>query len=267
MAEYRFGNKARIEIAPYGNGTMPAFDSPNWRHFCLTSEVTIGTEKGSVTIENWCIGGEAEVPDGTSKGILTFGEAQWVENDPACAILEDAAYNDTESGGKVWYRILPLGRGEGKPVFRGTFNVFKWELMTKLKGTVSAQHDVKPEGRPERGVLTSNNDFSPLSSRMAVVPLTGAALTDNVAATVPNTVAGQVVTYTINTTAAGNIVASVSGGTGSAEARIKDATGVIVGGLGATSTASGQPAGTYKIDVVSTTNASGVQLTVDWPTV
>ena len=52
-AQFRFGKNARIEIAPYGTGTEPV-EASAWLHFCLTNNVKVGLEKGTVTIDTFC---------------------------------------------------------------------------------------------------------------------------------------------------------------------------------------------------------------------
>lgn len=157
-AEFRFGKNSRIEIAPMTeDGTEPA--ASEFVHFCLTNRVTIGLSKGTVTIENFCIGGSTEVPDGTQTGELEFGDTTWTENDPAVKMLEDAAFANDERGSQLFYRVYPLGKGAGKPVFRGILSVNEWSLLTPVTGVITVTNGVNALGAPERGTQGAGGEF------------------------------------------------------------------------------------------------------------
>ena len=110
--QFRFGKNARIEIAPYTDGTEPA--AGDFINFCLTNQVEVGLTNGTITIDTFCSGGEVEVPDGSQTGELTFGDTTWTEDDDALQLLEDAAFSKVENGTKVHYRIYTAGQGAGQ---------------------------------------------------------------------------------------------------------------------------------------------------------
>ncbi|KQR40746.1 hypothetical protein [Deinococcus sp. Leaf326] len=168
-AEFRFGKNARIEVAPYGTGTEPTTPTA-WKLFCLTSSVSVGLDKGTVSIDTFCTEGSVDVPDGSSKGSLEFGETTWTEKDEAIKLLEDAAFDDTEDGGKAFYRIYPLGKGVGKPVYRGVMSVMNWKLDTPSTGVIKVTNGVTVEGKPERGVVKADGSFDPVDEPVAETP-------------------------------------------------------------------------------------------------
>ncbi|GAA5513646.1 hypothetical protein Dcar01_02390 [Deinococcus carri] len=157
----RFGKNARIEVAPYTDGSEPP--AAAWQHLCLTNRVSLGGEKGTETFENFCTeGNEVEVLDGSEKGTLEFGDTTWTEDDAALAVLKKASKAKTEDGSKVHYRVFPLGKGEGKPVFRGIFQVKNWKLDVPSKGLIKIENGVTPLGVPEEGTQGADGAFTPL---------------------------------------------------------------------------------------------------------
>lgn len=157
--EIRFGKNARIEIAPYTDGTEPGAGA--YLHFCMTDSVAIGGEKGTETINNFCTGGnDVDVLDGSEKGSVEFGDSSWTEDDPALAIFKAANKNKTENGSKVHYRVYPIGKGEGKPVYRGIFQVQNWKLTIPSKGTIKIANGVTALGVPEEGTQAADGKFT-----------------------------------------------------------------------------------------------------------
>ena len=47
--QFRFGKNARIELAPYTDGTEPA--AGDYINFCLTNQVEVGLSNGTITID------------------------------------------------------------------------------------------------------------------------------------------------------------------------------------------------------------------------
>ncbi|WP_293913736.1 hypothetical protein [Deinococcus sp.] len=157
---FRFGKNARIEIAPYTNGTEPAVG--DFLNFCLTNQVEVGLTNGSITIDSFCSEGDVEVPDGSQTGILTFGDTTWAEDDLSLKLLENAAFSKNENGQKVHYRIYPVGKAVGKPVWRGLFNAADVKLMIPSKGIIKMIVTPKVQGAPERGTQADAGAFTPV---------------------------------------------------------------------------------------------------------
>jgi len=158
--QFRFGKNARIEIAPYTDGTEPAAGA--FINFCLTNQVEVGLTNGTITIDTFCTGGEIEVPDGSQTGELTFGDTTWTEDDDALKLLEDAAFSKVENGSKVHYRIYPLGKAVGKPVWRGILNATGVKLTIPSKGVIKMAVTPKAQGAPERGTVGAAGAFTPV---------------------------------------------------------------------------------------------------------
>ncbi|WP_339096190.1 hypothetical protein WDJ50_02555 [Deinococcus sp. VB142] len=260
----RFGKNARMYIAlDDGSGTEPAFSTESWAYFCATDQLEIGGKKGTETVNNFCTGGnDVEVNDGSETNTLTTGDGTWAENDKAILMLERAY----ETEARVWYRIYPLGLGDGKPVFRGLLDVNEWKLTIPSKGLIKMSNGLNPLGKPERGTVNAAGQFTPVDYGTATLPqsINGGALTDNVAANLPNLSAGQEVNYTVTSTQPGDLTAVTAGSSTPRTVSIVDGAGAVkaTGEGGATYAAA--PAGTYTVRVSGAQASTGGTITADY---
>lgn len=271
--DIRYGKNARLELAPWNGGVEPPADQ--FVFFCATDQVEIGSEKGKETINNFCTGGnDVEIGDGSEKPTLTTGDAFWTEKDKAMLILK-AAYNaPDEENARVWYRFYPLGKGAGKPVFRGILDVSSWKMTAPSKGLIKMAHGLNVLGKPEEGTVGAGGAFVPLAafsydaasyfSAPAPQPIAGAALADNVAANLPDTQAAQAVTYSVTSTAQGDITVATAGTSSARTVDILNAAGDVLatGANGALLAAA--PAGTYTVRVGGANASTGGTITADW---
>lgn len=264
----RFGRNARMYIAPYAaGGAEPAFDQ--YTYFCATDQIEIGGQKGSETVNNFCTGGnDVELSDGSETPSLSTGDAFWTENDRALQILEAAYDNNDPETNYVWYRIYPLGLGKGKPVYRGLLQVNEWKLTIPSKGFIKMSNGLNPTGKPEKGTAGANNTFVPAADGTAPAPapatINGGALSDNVATNLPDMSANQVSTYTVTSTAPGDITVVTAGTSTPRTVSIVDASGTqqATGTDGASYAAA--PAGTYTVRVTGTQASTGGTVTADY---
>lgn len=146
--DFTFGKDTVIRIAAMTPGVSTKPLTAAFVELCLISEVTLGGDKKTVTFSNFCTNGvEVEVAVG-KKGMLQFGQANWVEGDPALAVMETAYFEDDV----VWYEVYPTGNVAGNIMYDGTLTVKKWEMKSVSDGLVTVSHDVIPTGVPTRGV-------------------------------------------------------------------------------------------------------------------
>lgn len=263
----RFGKNARMYIAlDDGSGTEPAFNTQNgtWAYFCATSQLEIGGQKGSETVNNFCTGGnDVQVNDGSETNTITTGDATWAENDRAIQMLETAYETDT----RVWYRIYPLGLGNGKPVYRGLLEVKEWKLTIPSKGLIKMTNGLNPLGKPEKGTVDAAGVFTKTDfggSSNLPPAINGGPLADNVATNLQNMAANQEANYTLTSTGAGDIMAVIAGASSARTVSIVDSTGAVkaTGTDGATFAAA--PAGTYTVRVGGAAASNGGTVTVDY---
>lgn len=153
---FRFGRNAVTEITPADPATgAKVITTGASKLLCLANKVTIGLSNGTITIENFCTGGQdIEVPDGSKTGKLEFGDTQWTEADASLAIMEAAARNEENEpyGGYVYVDVYPIGKGTGKLMYTILAFVKEWTLDMPSKGTVTVTHAVTAQGIPEKGV-------------------------------------------------------------------------------------------------------------------
>ena len=151
---YRFGKNAVLRVAPgMADGSKPL--AASFKVLCLVKDVSIALTNGKISLENFCTGGNTiDIPDGTSMGEMTIGEANWTEADPALLLMEAAAQNTagTETGNDVWFEVCPLGIGTTKPVYDVPAWVEKWELKMPDKGVITVNHTINVYGKPQPGV-------------------------------------------------------------------------------------------------------------------
>jgi hypothetical protein len=139
--EYTLGTTTRIELAamPAGTTTRPT-TATDHKHFCLTSEVESAAERKTTSFVNWCTSGETrDIATGRSF-TLSFGDTQFVTDDPALEILEAAELNNTE----IWYTIYWEGVGTGKPKTEGRLSVTKFGRKSVSDAMQTAVIEVKP---------------------------------------------------------------------------------------------------------------------------
>ncbi|WP_278913216.1 hypothetical protein [Deinococcus wulumuqiensis] len=265
----RFGRNARMYVAlDDGSGQEPAFNTQNgtWAYFCATSQLEIGGQKGSETVNNFCTGGnDVDVNDGSETNTLTTGDATWAEDDSAITMLERAYETDA----RVWYRIYPLGLGDGKPVYRGLLEVKEWKLTIPSKGLIKMTNGLTPLGKPEKGTVDAQGvftktDFDAPATRPQSI--NGGALVDNVAVNLPALAANQEANYTLTSTAAGDLTVVTAGSSASRTVSIVDSTGAVkaTGTDGATYAAA--PAATYTVRVSGAQASTGGNVTADFAT-
>lgn len=144
------GRDAIFRVAPIVGGVVPA--SATFKELCLSSEVTVGFEGRTITFANFCSGGDdVEIVVGET-GKVELSEMQWIEDDEALVIMEDAARAHTP----VAYEFLPAGAGVGKPVYRGSILVKSWEIKAAATGTVTVNSpQIAAGGMPEKGTLAA----------------------------------------------------------------------------------------------------------------
>lgn len=255
----RFGKNARMYIAlDNGSGQEPA--DADFVYFCATSQIEIGGQKGSETVNNFCTGGnDVAVNDGSETNTITTGDATWAENDAAINILETAYETDT----RVYYRIYPLGKGNGKPVYRGLLEVKEWKLTIPSKGLIKMTNGLTPLGKPEKGTVDADGVFTK-TNFTSPAAVAGGALADNTAKNLPELGAGQQVNYTVTSTGAGDLTVDVAGASAPRTVTILDSTGAqkATGVDGATLAAA--PAGTYTIRINGAAASTGGTVTADF---
>lgn len=260
---FRFGKNARMEIAKPLDG-MEAPALKDYTYFCLTNQISIGLNKGSVTIDTFCTGGEVEVPDGSSTGTLEFGDTTWAENDAALKILEDAAFSETEDGSTLYYAVYPIGKKENAPMFRGRLMVNEWKLDMPSKGVIKVTNGVRAYGKPERGTLVGGV-FVP-NPKDTVSGVSTIQLASGVASAAVNVPAGEVRKYSITVAQKSNITITTAGADGDVDLRVYDANGFLVAesakvGSNETVTLNDAPMGTYTAHVIGTKAAKNVTVT------
>lgn len=155
--KFRFGKNAVLEVAPAtAQGAEPPLADASWKVLCLTKEVKIARENGTETIENFCTNGqEIEVADGSSKGTMDLGETLWVEDDPVLQMIETACFSSDENGTTLYMHVYPIGKGAGKPYYKLTVQVKKWELTMPSKGTIKVDHDINVIEGPTKAQIAS----------------------------------------------------------------------------------------------------------------
>lgn len=150
----------RVAHVPVG-GNMPLADA--FKELCLASEVEVGFEGKTITFANFCSrGADVEIAAGAT-GKVALSEMQWIKDDPALIIMEDAARasaGDTTLTstitGVVAYEFLPEGAGAGKVVYRGTIGVKSWSVKAAAGGTVTVPNPtITAGGIPEKGTLAA----------------------------------------------------------------------------------------------------------------
>lgn len=148
----------RVAAVPVG-GALPA--GADYKELCLASEVEVGFENKTISFANFCSrGSDVEIPTGAT-GKVSLSEMQWIKDDPALLIMEDAARaagGDTTLAatitGVVAYEFLPEGAGVGKVVYRGTMGVKSWSVKAAAGGTVTVTNPtITAGGIPEKGKL------------------------------------------------------------------------------------------------------------------
>lgn len=145
-AKYRFGKNAVVRIAPIPAGSIAADGTVSkpapgdFEVLCLPNSVSIGLQNGSIDLENFCTGGKTiKVRDGTQNGTFEISESNWIEDDAALEILEDAVQSTAETGGWVYVEVLPLGIGSGKPSYDLIVDVMEWSMTIPSKGFITVQ--------------------------------------------------------------------------------------------------------------------------------
>lgn len=154
------GADSIFRVAPVAvGGALPA--AADFKELCLASEVEVGFEGKSITFANFCSrGSDVEIPVGAT-GKVALSEMQWIKDDPALVIMENAARataGDPELrntiSGIVAYEFMPEGAGTGKVVYRGTFGVKSWSVKSAAGGTVTVPNPtIAAGGLPEKGTL------------------------------------------------------------------------------------------------------------------
>lgn len=146
---YRFGKNAVIRAAPLAPGDVAADGTvtkplaATFKVFCLPNSVEIGVSNSTVSIENFCTGGQTvNVRDGGQEGTMTIGESNWTEGDEVLGYFEDAAFADTPTGGWIYIEVAPLGVGAGKPVYDLIIDVRGWTMSIPSKGVITVTHDL-----------------------------------------------------------------------------------------------------------------------------
>lgn len=159
QTKVKLGADAIFRVAPVGaSGETPAADQ--FKELCLSSEVTVGFESKEISFAIFCSrGADVKIPTG-AEGKVALSEMQWIEDDAALTIMENAAY---AAAGKppagttsavVAYEFLPEGAGKGKTVYRGTFTVKSWSIKAAAAGTVTVENPtIAAGGIPEKGTL------------------------------------------------------------------------------------------------------------------
>lgn len=144
------GRDAIFRVAPITGGVVPA--SAAFKELCLSSEVTVGFESRTITFANFCSrGDDVQIKVGET-GTVDLSEMQWIEDDEALVIMENAA----RGGDPVAYEFLPGGAGVGKVVYRGSFIVNSWQIKAAAAGTVTVNSpQIAAGGMPEKGTLAA----------------------------------------------------------------------------------------------------------------
>lgn len=157
QAKIALGADAIFRVAPPGAADAPPV-AADYKELCLSSEVTVGFESQSITFANFCSRGQdVEIPTGAT-GTVDLSEMQWISDDAALVIMENAARANVDGTGSpvVYYEFLPAGTGVGKPVYRGTLLVKSWKIKAAAAGTVTVENPtIAAGGVPEKGELTA----------------------------------------------------------------------------------------------------------------
>lgn len=259
--KFTFGKNAAIRLAAItaamvsGSGQITKPTPDKFLDFCLPKEVTIGSEAGTTDIESFCTKGQTiSVRDGSTKGTLNLGEVLWVEDDPVLTVLDGAYEATNEVETQVYIEVLPTGVGAGKTVFDFVVQVNKWEMKIPSKGLITATYDFAVLEGPIRGKQGAETGApnTILTSGTPVAAIAGAQ--------------GSVKTYSLTAQQGQTLTASLSGGTGNADLRVKAPDGSTAGSsTNADNTESvtvaGTVAGTYTIEVLGTADFDGATLT------
>ena len=263
MQKVTFGKNAIIRIAKItagliaADGTVTKPSPEQFRNFCLPKEISFGGKHGKIDIESFCTGGRTvSMKDGSYQGTLDLGEVYWTEDDPAIILLEGAAQDTiNETGGYVWFEVLPTGVGAGKIAYDFLVDVDEWNNKIPSKGLITATYNLAVLEGPTRS-----------KQGQAVVMPAPVALVSGTA--VPNIAAaeGASLPYTITLANPGTLDVVLTGGTGNADLRVLDKGN---NEIGASNHATNEEhvalpnlaAGTYEIQVVAATDFDGASLT------
>ncbi len=153
QAKVALGADAIFRVAPPGAADAPPV-AADYKELCLSSEVTVGFESKSISFANFCSRGEDVEINVGATGTIDLSEMQWIADDAALVIMENAARAAIDGTGSstVYYEFLPDGVGAGKVIYRGTMIVKSWKIKAAAAGTVTVDSPtIGAGGAPEKG--------------------------------------------------------------------------------------------------------------------